>query len=489
MFQFALPTLDASTLAPTVIVALTGLVALGIELFSPKRNNNLIVGASLVGLMLALFALVTGFGPSDYESAAGTLVRDGFASGLQAVIVVGTALVILFSEPYLREKRIPFAEFYPLVLWSTVGAMLMVGTKNLLVMFLGLEILSIAIYVMAGMNRGDRGSGESALKYFLLGAFASSFFLYGVALFYGATGSLNLGSILPSSDGLTRGLLLIGLAMMLVGLSFKSSFAPFHQWTPDVYQGAPTNVTAFMATISKVGALGTLYRIVDAYSPYAPQWLPLVGGIAVLTMVVGNVAALAQTDVKRILGYSSVAQAGYVLVAIAAHGKRPDLVGPQSVIFFLASYVLTTIGALAVVALSARNDKEPTSLDSLGGLARRSPLAAGALAFFALSLIGLPPLGGFFAKFFVLGDALRAEIPSLAIVLALTSALSVIYYLRLARAPFAEESGTVAVPTATATRATLVLCAVGVLAVALFSAPVFGAMGLVPSTTVPVVQR
>ena len=489
MFQFDLPTLDFQTLAPPAIVAITGLVALAIEMFSPRRNNNLIVGASLVGLLIALVTIVLGYGPNDYESAAGTVVRDSLTSGLQTILVVGTAFIVLVSEPYLREKRIPFAEFYPLVLWSTVGAMLMVGTRNLLVMFLGLEILSIAIYVMAGMNRGERASGESALKYFLLGSFASAFFLYGIALFYGATGSLNLGSTPAAASGLTHTLLLLGLAMMLVGLSFKCSFAPFHQWTPDVYQGAPTNVTAFMATGSKVAALGGLYRLLDAYAPSFPEWGPLVGGIAILTMIVGNVAALAQRDVKRILGYSSVAQAGYVLVAIVAHAKRPDLVGPQSVVFFLASYVLTTIGAFAVVALNARDDEEPTSLESLGGLARRSPLAAAALAFFALSLIGLPPLGGFFAKFYVLADLIRAGIPSLAIVLALTSALSVIYYLRLARAPFAQPTGHRPAPTAAAVRATLVLCAVGVLGIAFFSAPVFGAMNLAPSVSAPIARR
>ena len=490
MFQFEIPHLSALALAPAAIVALTGLLALMVELFSPRRNNNAIVVASLVGLGLALAALAYGYASPVEESAAGFVVRDGLGSALQTILVLGTALVVLLSEPYLRERRIPFAEFYPLVLWSTVGGMLMVGTKNLLLVFLGLEIMSIAIYVMAGMNRGERRSGEAALKYFLLGAFASAFLLYGIALFYGATGSLSLDMLAADATGLTRTLLLLALGMMLVGLGFKSSFAPFHQWTPDVYQGAPTNVTAFMATGSKVAALGGLYRILEAYSPYYAQWAPLVGGLAVLTMVVGNLAALAQTDVKRILGYSSVAQAGYALVAIVAHAKRPDLVGPASTAFFLLSYVLTTIGALAVVALNARADAEPTGLQSLHGLARRSPLAGAALAFFALSLIGLPPLGGFFGKFYVLADALRAGVPSLAIVLALTSAISVIYYLRLARAPYTEaDGGPTALPPAAASRATLVLCGAGVLAVAFLSARLFAAMGLDAASTTPIARR
>ena len=495
MFQFEPPTLDASVIAPALVVALTGLLALAIELFSPKRNNNFIVAVSVVGLLISL-ATVTlgpaliGFATTATDTAAGTLVRDPVSASLQAILALGAALIVLFSEPYLRERKIPFAEFYPLILWSTAGAMLMVGTTNLLLVFLGLEIMSIAIYVMAGMNRGDQRSGESALKYFLLGSFASAFFLYGIALVYGATGSLSLDDVfvgLIHATPLTRSLLLLGLAMMLVGLSFKSSFAPFHQWTPDVYQGAPTNVTAFMATSSKVAALGALWRILDAYSPAFDSWVAVVGGIAILTMVVGNVAALAQRDVKRILGYSSVAQAGYVLVAIVAHAKYPGRISSETVVFFLLSYVLTTIGALAVVALNARNGGEATTLDDLRGLSRRSPLAAGALAFFALSLIGLPPLGGFWAKWYVLSDAVRAGMPSLAVVLALTSAISVVYYLRLAAAPFADAEGETSAKVAPTFRATLLLCGAGVLAAAFFSAPLFESMGLEAGR--PVAQR
>ncbi len=482
MFQFPIPSLDMPAVMPMLLVALTGLVALLIEMFSPKRNNNLIVVASILGLGLALVALIAGYGPNAYTTMGDTVTRDPLGAALQTILVVGTMLIILVSEPYLREKRIPFAEFYPLVLWSTTGGMLMVGTNHLLLIFLGLEILSIAIYVMAGMSRGEARSGESALKYFLLGSFASSFLLYGIAMVYGATGSLQLDMVMPAwihHAGLARPLLLIGLGMMLVGLSFKCSFAPFHQWTPDVYQGAPTNVTAFMATASKVAAFGALWRILEAFHIAFDLWAPVVGGLAVLTMIVGNLAALGQRDVKRIFGYSSVAQAGYVLVAIIAHAKRPDIVTAQAFIFFLISYVLTTIGAFAVLMLNARNGEEPTTLDDLRGLSRRSPLAAGALAFFALSLIGLPPLGGFVGKFLILGDALRSGMPSLAIVLGLTSAVSVVYYLRLARAPFAgDEATTAPAPVATALRGSIVLCGVGVLAIVFFAAPLFNAMSL-----------
>lgn len=484
MFQFPVPTIETPVILPVLLVALTGLVALLIELFSPKRNNNLIAIASLVGLALALGALVMGAEPYDYEVAK--MARDPLSGALQSILVIGTMLVVLVSEPYLREKRIPFAEFYPLVLWSTAGGMLMVGSTNLLMIFLGLEILSIAIYVMAGMSRGETKSGESALKYFLLGSFASSFLLYGIAMVYGATGSLSLDAIAPvwsHHGGMTKPLLLVGLGMMLVGLSFKCSFAPFHQWTPDVYQGAPTNITAFMATGSKVAALGALWRILSAFRGSFEQWAPILGAIAILTMIVGNVAALAQKDIKRIFGYSSVAQAGYVLVGIIAHAKFPGAITSQAMILFLLSYVLTTIGAFAVVMLNTKNGVELTTLDDLRGLSKRSPFAAGALALFSLSLIGLPPLGGFFGKFFILGDALRADIPSLAIALALTSAISVIYYLRLARAPFvdaepSEATNAAPAPVASALRGAILVCGVGVLIVAFAASPFFKAFSI-----------
>src|SRR5205085_6526905 len=216
---------------------------------------------------------------------------------------------ILFSEGYLREKRIAFAEFYPLVLWSTSGAMLMATSRNLLVIFLGLEVLSIALYVMAGMSRSEEKSEESALKYFLLGAFASGFLLYGIAFLYGASGSLRIDDIAASwasAEPFARTLLVFGISLILVGLSFKSAFVPFHQWTPDVYQGAPTNVTAFMASVSKIAALATLWRFVTDTNALTDFYVPILFTIAILTMTIGNIVALVQKDIKRILGYSSI---------------------------------------------------------------------------------------------------------------------------------------------------------------------------------------
>src|SRR5205085_2348323 len=278
---------------------------------------------------------------------------------------------ILFSEGYLREKRIAFAEFYPLVLWSTSGAMLMATSRNLLVIFLGLEVLSIALYVMAGMSRSEEKSEESALKYFLLGAFASGFLLYGIAFLYGASGSLRIDDIAASwasAEPFARTLLVFGISLILVGLCFKSAFVPFHQWTPDVYQGAPTNVTAFMAAGSKIAAIAALFRVLESSGTMINYWLPGLAVVAVFTMTVGNLVALMQKDVKRILGYSSIAHAGYILVAILAHARsveNPSLngdIGFSTTAYYLLSYSVITIGAFAVISLVARKGREHTTL-------------------------------------------------------------------------------------------------------------------------------
>ncbi|RYG42648.1 NADH-quinone oxidoreductase subunit N, partial [bacterium] len=246
-FKFPLPETSWDLILPIAIVVLTGIAALILELLHPKKNNNNITIASVIGLALAGVTLYMQLGSLSFQSFADTLLRDQLSVGVQLILVIGTALIILFSEPYLRERKISFGEFYPLILWSTSGAMLMASTKNMLVIFVGLEILSISLYVLAGLSRDEESSNESALKYFLLGAFASGFLLYGIAMIYGASGTLSLDGIpagWAKSGPAMKTLVGFGLAMLLVGLGFKASFFPFQQWTPDVYQGAPTNVTA-----------------------------------------------------------------------------------------------------------------------------------------------------------------------------------------------------------------------------------------------------
>ncbi len=484
LFNFPIPHIDWYAILPVIIVAITGGLALVVEMLTPKRNNNLIVSVCLSGLIIAGGALLFNVGPNGLgETFGGMVVSDPFAIAMQVLLILAAGLSILFSDGYLREKRVPFGEFYPLVMWSTCGAMIMVSTQNLLMIFLGLEVLSIALYVMAGMSRSEENSEESALKYFLLGAFASGFLLYGIAFVYGATGSVHLSAVTAAwktGDASMHGLLLFGMAMMLIGLSFKSAFVPFHQWTPDVYQGAPTNVTAFMAAGSKIGAIGALWRVLDGTEALAHYWMPVLFWVAILTMTVGNLVALVQKDVKRILGYSSIAHAGYILVAVLAHFKNQPYAGINTVVFYLLSYSLMTIGAFAVISLSAKSGKEITGIESLNGLWKRSPLAAWSLVIFMASLVGVPPMAGFVGKFLIFTDAVRAGLTPLAIVLAVNSILSIYYYLGIARAAFVADddapvrSGTMNLGLASA----CVICAGGVIACTLFFTPLSSLLGI-----------
>ncbi len=478
-FHFAIPVIDWTALLPIMIVAVTGIFALIAEMFRPKHNNNLIVGVSLGGLALAAVASALSLQQPSYTTAAELFLRDSLGTVAQLLILLATALTISFSEGYLRNKRIPFGEFYPLVLWSSVGAMIMTSTMNLLVIFLGLEILSVSLYVMAGMSRSEEKSEESALKYFLLGAFASGFLLYGIAFVYGATGGLDLNvvnAVWLRHEASSHTLLLFGFGLMLIGLGFKTSMAPFHQWTPDVYQGAPTNVAAFMATAAKIAGFVTLLRVVSAFGALHNFWLPALTAIAILTMFAGNFAALVQKDVKRILGYSSVANAGYVMVAIIAFGRDSSL-GYGTVMYFLLSYTLMTIGAFAVVSMAAKNRRESTKLEDLNGLWRRSPFVALTLVIFMASLIGIPPTAGFVGKFLIFFDALKTDQIPLAIVLAVNSIISIYYYMAIARAVFVSDSADVEPDTSkpsAGVAAVCAVCAIGIFAAVAFVGPFVG---------------
>ncbi len=476
-FNFPVPAIEWIGVLPVAVVAVTGIIALIAEMLRPKHNNDLIVGISLGGLLLAAVTLVLQMQQPTFTTAGDMVLRDSFGTVIQILLLVATGLTVLFSESYLRAKRIPFGEFYPLLLWSTVGAMIMSSTTNLLVIFLGLEILSISLYVMAGMSRKEEKSEESALKYFLLGAFASGFLLYGISFVYGATGSLDLESVASTwmlHHETTQIMLVFGLSLILIGLGFKTSLAPFHQWTPDVYQGAPTNVSAFMAAGAKIGAFAALWRVLDAFVGLGQYWIPALTVIAILTMFIGNFAALVQKDVKRILGYSSIANAGYMLVALIAYGKDHQI-GHGTIIYFLLSYTLMTLGAFAVVSLGAKNGREGTKLEDLNGLWRRSPGAAIALVVFMASLIGIPPTAGFVGKFLIFFDALKTDNQLLAVVLAINSIISIYYYLAIARAAFVTDSAegeSTASNSSAGVKSVCAICAVSIFAIVLFYTPV-----------------
>ncbi len=484
------PAIDWMMLAPIVLVLTTGILALIVEMLRPKQNNNMIVGVSLVGLLVAGISTAMQFGMPTGETLGGMFRRDETGLILQLLLIVITGLTFFFSEGYLRQKKIAYGEFYPLALFSAAGGMMMGTTQNLLMLFMGIEVLSIALYCMAGLSREETRSEEAALKYFLLGAFASAFLLYGIAFYYGSTGSVHLGMTnvaLAMGDPLQRNTMVIGVFLMLVGLGFKIAAFPFHQWTPDVYQGAPTNVTAFMATASKAAAVIAAFRVLEGTLLLAEYWEAILFWMAILTMTVGNVSALVQRDVKRALAYSSVAHAGYLLVALAAHFKMPYEIGTTTVMFYLVSYALMNLGVFAIISLTAKNGKEGTRLEDLRGLWNRSPFAAGCLVVFVASLVGIPPTAGFFGKWMIFYEAMRSGLPTLAIVLAVNSALSAFYYLQIAKAAFVEDEGAVSKsfgPAGGGLRSTLVVCAAGTILLGVLGGPFLKVVD-VPPTELP----
>jgi NADH-quinone oxidoreductase subunit N len=482
-FQFPIPEIDLVAIAPIVLVVLTGILALITEMVGTRGDSRPTIWVSLVGLGVALAAAIYQLGLVSYDTFNNMVERDTFTSGIQIAVILATGLTVLFSDGYMRQKQIGYGEFYPLILWSAAGAMIMSSTQSLLMIFVGLEILSISIYVLAGMSRSEEKSEESALKYFLLGGFASGFLLYGIAFIYGATGSLQLASVEsvlslhPSPPNI---LLVLGLGLLLVGLGFKLSLVPFHLWTPDVYQGAPTNVTAFMASVSKIAAFAALYRILESFALLQSIWLPALTAIGFLTMTYGNLVALRQSDVKRMLGYSSISNAGYLLVAVIAKGVLPRAISSTTVIFYLLAYALTTIGAFAVLTLATRNGTEGTKFSDLRGLYRRSPAAAIILTLLAASLMGFPGTAGFVGKLFIVRDGLQAGLNFLVITLAVNSVISVYYYLGLVKAVFAtgdDQTDARLSPFTGGVAVASAACAIGVIGAGVLTGPVLALIG------------
>jgi len=380
------------------------------------------------------------------------------------VISVGI-LVVLASYRFLDREGAETGEYHALILFSVVGQCVMVAANELIMIFIGLEISSIASYVLAGFLRDDKRANEASLKYFLLGSFATAFFLYGIAWIYGLTGSTNLAAIrgaLASRD-LAPSPVLVGFsaALMFVGLGFKVSGAPFQIWAPDVYQGAPTPVSAFMSAGPKAAAFAVFLRIfMGAFEPIGAGWEPLVWLSALLSMTIGNFAALTQSNIKRLLAYSSIAHAGYVLVALAARSET----GTAAAMFYLAAYALMNIGAFAVVAHLSGKGERFLSVDDFAGLAARQPFTAALLTIFLLSLIGVPLTGGFFGKFYIFKAALQSSLVWLTVLGLLTSAVAAYYYLRILVVMYMHEPSeavTLAEPLGAGMRAALVLPALG----------------------------
>ncbi len=424
----AIPPVALGPLAPTLIVlGAAGLVLL-LDLLPRAVGRQLLATVALAGVVGALLATLARWGTA-MRGFHDMVVLDDFARFADVVICYAAALVVLLSIDYLRRSTPETGEYYALVLFSTAGMTLLAAGADLVVLFLALELMSLSLYVLAGLFKRELASSEASMKYFILGAFASSFLLYGIALIYGATGTTNLDRIASVTAGRPHDpLVVIGLGLLLVGFGFKISSVPFHMWAPDVYQGAPTSVTALIATGSKAAAFAALIRVlVTALRGSQPEWTALLWIVAVVTMTVGNVAAIAQSNLKRLLAYSSVAHVGYMLIGVVAGGSA----GGGAVLFYLLTYAFTTAGAFGVITLCERARAEAVEVGDYAGLARRHPILAAALALFLLSLVGIPPLAGFVGKFYLFGAAVRAGYLWLAVLGVLNSAIAAYYYLRV----------------------------------------------------------
>jgi NADH-quinone oxidoreductase subunit N len=421
--------LQSVSILPEIILSVVGIIIMFADPLMNERSSRRPLGIlGFIGTLAALAASFYQFGHQGLSYF--NVVRvDTFSIFFHVVVIAISGVAILASLDYLDNEGIRAGEYYGLILFGTVGMCLMSSAIELLMLFIALEISSISTYILAGFRRRVAASTESSLKYFLLGSFATGFFLYGVALIYGATGSTNINIIAGElMTGVAPSIAYLALALMFVGMGFKVASAPFHVWTPDVYEGAPAPVVALMSTGPKAAAFALMLRVLfGSFDALAAWWLPLVWVSAALSMTIGNVGALMQNNVKRMLAYSSIAHAGYVLVAFAS---RNDI-GIAAAIFYAAAYAAMNVGAFAVVSYFGSAGERYTSIDDYAGLGRRSPVLAFTLSIFLLSLIGIPATGGFFGKLLVFNAALKANLVWLTIIGVVNSAIAAYYYLRL----------------------------------------------------------
>ena len=426
----SLPQASWGAVLPLILLGGTGLLVLILDpLLSPEGRDRL-PALSLVGV-LATAAAVVGNWRRPEVAFGGMLAADQFAAFCNLNFLLVAALTLLISMHYIRRTGLEHGEYSALLIFATLGMMIMASSLDLMTIFLGLETLSIALYVLAGFLREQARSNESALKYLLLGAFASGFFLYGIALVYGATGSTNLPRV---RDALALGqvhsptLLTLGMGLLVIGFAFKVAAVPFHMWAPDVYEGAPTTVTAFMIAGTKAAAFAAFLRVLlTAFPALQPGWGRVLWVLAILTMTVGNVVAIAQNNLKRMLAYSSIAHAGYLLVALVTGTK----LGSASILFYLVAYTCMNLGAFAVILALAKGNQERLQIEEYAGLGLRRPVLGAAMALFMFSLAGVPPTAGFMGKLYIFSAAVQANQIGLAIVGVLNSVISAFYYLRV----------------------------------------------------------
>jgi NADH-quinone oxidoreductase subunit N len=424
---------------PELILSAFGILVMVLDpLVDEEKSQKTLGFIAFCGTVAGLVA--TWFMAQSPGLAFSNTIRiDSFSVFFTFLVIAIAAVVILSSFEYMAVQRIRAGEYYALILFGVVGMAVMSSAIELVMIFIGLEISSISTYILAGFRRNEASSSEASLKYFLLGSFATAFFLYGVALMFGATGSTNIDTIaqkLPA--GPVQLLVFVAMSLMFVGLGFKVAAAPFHVWTPDVYEGAPAPVVGFMSTAPKAAAFAVLLRVVFAINAPGRFWVLWV--LAALSMTLGNVGALVQTNIKRLLAYSSIAHAGYLLMAFAMTSPQDSVAGISAAMFYSAAYAAMNVGAFAVVSHFANVGERFVTLEDYEGLGRTSPLLATTLTIFLLSLIGIPMTGGFFAKFYVFSAAMRANLIWLTVIGVINSAVGAYYYLRVIVVMYMRES-------------------------------------------------
>ncbi|MGH2383508.1 MAG: NADH-quinone oxidoreductase subunit N [Candidatus Limnocylindria bacterium] len=426
---------DLVTLLPELILSVLVLTIITVDLFLSRANKWLLTPLTVAGLILAGAACVVVWDINETVYAGFYVVDDLSVFFKAATIVIGV-ISVLFAPSYLIVRRIPLGEFHMILVTALLGMFILASSADLITLFLGLELMTMPSYLLTGLHKTDRYSNEGGLKYFLLGSFASAIVLFGISWLYGITGTTNIAEIGLALEGRMSGALLVAIGFLLVGGTFKIAAVPFHYWTPDAYQGAPTPITGFLSVGPKLGAFALLIRVfAEALAPLRADWLGIFLVLTVLTMTIGNVVALVQVNVKRMLAYSSIAHTGYIMAGLAAYANAPNdgaaAQGIESVLFYVLGYAVMNIAAFAVVGMLQRDTRRFGGLNSFAGLASRSPGRAAAMGILMLSLTGIPPTVGFFAKLYVLLAAVDAGLAWLAVILVLNAAMAAFYYLRV----------------------------------------------------------
>ena len=422
---------------PEIVLAVSGMVLLMAGVFGPrKRAVGLVTNMTLAAFIvaLALIAVVSGGSATAFGDM---FITDQFAIFMKVMILAGSFFAVVMSGDYMKNEGIARFEFPILILFATVGMMMMVSANNLLALYLGLELQSLSLYVIAAFHRDSLRSSEAGLKYFVLGALSSGMLLYGVSIVYGFTGTLGFDGLAAAfGEGASAGVV-IGLVFMIAGMAFKVSAVPFHMWTPDVYEGAPTPVTAFFSVAPKIAGFALFLRVMlDPFGALVSEWQTIIVVIAVASMAVGSLAAIAQRNIKRLMAYSSIGHVGFALIGLAAGSQA----GVRGVLIYLAIYLVMNIGAFAVILSMRRHGDMLESIDDLAGLSKNNPKMGAVMTAFMLSLAGIPWFAGFFGKFYVFMSAIEVELYTLAILGVLASVISAFYYLRIVKIMYFDEA-------------------------------------------------